>query len=94
MSCENALVDIRENEIEKENTRLCSNMLCNIVYVNCKQKCDLCGSKVTKNISNTLPVKPKQSSSTGDKYLNLSQTKRSNNKPNKMGEPILLNPNN
>ena len=79
MQCENSLVDIRKNEIEKENIRICSNTLFNIVYV--------------KNLSNTQPVKPKQSSSTGDKYLNLSQTKRSNNKPNKMGELILLNPN-
>ena len=69
-------------KIEKENTRTCYNTLHNSVYVNCKLKCDLYGSKVTKNICNTLPVKPKQSSSTGDKYLNLGQNKRSNNKPN------------
>ena len=67
-------------KIEKENTRICYNTLHNSVYVNCKRKCDLHGSKVTKNICNTLPVKPK--SSTGDKYLNLGQNKRSNNKPN------------
>ena len=93
MQCENSLVDIHKNEIEKENTRICSNMLCNSVYLNCKWKCNLCRSKFTKNISNTLPVKPKQSSITGDKYLNLGQTKCSNHKPNKMREPILLNPN-
>ena len=93
VQCENFLVDIHKNEIEKENTCICSNTLCNSVYVNCKWKCDLCGSKVTKNISNTLPVKPKQSGSTVDKSLNFSQTKHGNNKSNKMGELILLNPN-
>ena len=90
--CENSLVDIRKNEIEKENTCIWSNTLCNSVYVNCKWKCNLCGPKVTKNISKKLPVKPKQSS-TSDKYLNLGQTKCSNNKPSKIGESILLNPN-
>ena len=49
--------------------------------------------KSHQNISNTLPVKPKQSSSTGDKYLNLGQTKCSNNRPSKMGETLPLNPN-
>lgn len=42
---------------------------------------------------NILPVKPKQSSRIGDKHLDIGQTKQSNNKQNKMGEPVLLNPN-
>ena len=33
VQCENSLVDIRKNEIEKETTRICSNTLCNSVYV-------------------------------------------------------------
>ena len=36
VQCENSLVDIHKNEIEKENTCICSNTLCNSVYVNCK----------------------------------------------------------
>ena len=36
VQCENSLVDIHKNEIEKENTCICSNTLCNNVYVNCK----------------------------------------------------------
>ena len=31
VQCENSLVDIHKNEIEKENTHICSNMLCNSV---------------------------------------------------------------
>ena len=43
VQCENSLVDMRKNEIEKETIRICSNTLCNSVYVNCKWECDLCG---------------------------------------------------
>ena len=36
VQCENSMVDICKNETEKENSCICSNTLCNSVYVNCK----------------------------------------------------------
>ena len=64
---------------------------CGEQYSVLKRKCDRCGSKVERILQE---VESRiNTTSTGDKYINIGETKKSNNCSIQCGEPILLNPN-
>ena len=71
--------------------RVCVNSDCKQTYSNCKRKCDTCGSAVRKPESDPI-MKLQQTSSTQEKYINLGEKASINLTPMKLGEPILLKP--
>ena len=92
MQCENCLADIQKKK-RKYREKLVFALICfELIFMLIVMACNLCWSKIIKNISNILPVKPEQWFGTDDKYLTLGQTKCSNYKPRQHGRVCITKP--